>query len=414
MNSFLIGNITGAIYLDTRRPKIMDGEAYYPVKARITHERKRYYIALGFDLTEEDFNRLPTTKRKDLTTTKKLITASFERVKKEVEAIHKVDEYSHEKLRKRLQRGRNEFVEDTFNSIIKELTAEGRAGTAASYESAKNFILKYDSGLRFANVTVNWLKAFEAWALNKEGIRVTTLGIYLRSLRVAVNRAVADGNIKREAYPFGESNKGLYEIPQGTGTKIALTIEQMNSIARLELAGSLERCRDIFLLSFHLGGINIKDLLLLRWQNIKGDEVHFIREKTKRTAKKQKTITIPYNKKAMQIIERWSNDDKNPEAYIIPFLTDGLTPEKLRDNVKSYIKQMNKQLKRIGEMVGIDGLTTYVARHSFATILKNSGAPVAFIGEVLGHTSTKTTEGYLKSFEKEQKQKHFDVIANVG
>ena len=103
-----------------------------------------------------------------------------------------------------------------------------------------------------------------------------------------------------------------------------------------------------------------------------------------------------------------------PEAYVIPHLTDGLTPTEELNRVKWYIRNVNKQLKKIGEVLNIEGLSTYVARHSFATILKNSGAPVAFIGETLGHTSTKTTENYLKSFESEQKRKHFEIIANIG
>lgn len=414
MNSFLIGNITGAVWLDTRRPKIMDAVAYYPIKARITHQRKRYYVSLGFDLSEQDFNRLPTTKRKDLITTKKLITASFERVKKEVEAIHRTEEYTHEKLRNRLQRGRKIYIDVAFDNKIAELKENGQVGTASSYETARNFILKYDDALRFVDVTPQWLNTFEAWALNKEGINETSLSIYLRTLRTLFNTAIRNKDVPRSAYPFASKDNDGYTIPQGTGTKIALTIEQMNAIARLELAGSLERCRDVFLLSFHLGGINIKDLLLLQWKNIKGGEVHFIREKTKNTNRNKKSISVPYTDNAKRIVDQWGNDNKEPDAYVIPYLTDKLTPEQVRDNVKSYTKQVNKQLKRIGSMVGIDGLTTYVARHSFATILKNSGAPVAFIGETLGHTSTKTTESYLKSFESEQKKKHFDAIKNIG
>ncbi len=414
MNSFLIGNITGAVWLDTRRPKFVGESVCYPVKARITHERKRYYVSLGFDLTEQDFSQMERTKRKDLTTVKKSITASFERVKKEVEEIHQTEGYTHEKLRNRLQRGRKIYLDVAFDNKIAELTKNGQAGTASSYETAKNFILKYDSGLRFVDVTPLWLSNFEAWALNKEGINETSLGIYLRSLRALFNQAIKQGDVPRSAYPFANKDNDGYRIPQGTGTKIALTVEQMNAIARLELAGSLERCRDVFLLSFHLGGINLKDLLLLKWKNIKGGEVHFIREKTKNTNRTQKSISIPYTDNAKRIVDRWGNVHKEPDAYVIPYLTDGLTPEQVRDNVKSYTKQVNKQLKVIGEMVGIDGLSTYVARHSFATILKNSGAPVAFIGETLGHTSTKTTENYLKSFESEQKKKHFEVIKNIG
>ena len=95
-------------------------------------------------------------------------------------------------------------------------------------------------------------------------------------------------------------------------------------------------------------------------------------------------------------------------------MVEGLHPVEQHNRVKWFVRNVNKQLKKIGKQLGIDGLSTYVARHSFATILKNSGAPIAFIGETLGHSSTKTTENYLKSFESEQKRKHFEAISNIG
>jgi integrase len=414
MDNFLIGNITGSVYLDTRRPKLIDNKIFYPVKARVTHNRSRLYVALGFDLTESDFNKLHSTKSSELIKTKKLITASFERIKSIVEEIHKTEEYSHDKLRNKLKKGRKSYLDAAFDNRIAELTANGQAGTAASYITAKKFIEKYQRGLRFVDITPQWLTKFEAWALNKEGVNETSLSIYLRALRALFNDAIRGGDVPKGAYPFYSKDTDGYRIPTGTGTKIALTVEQINAIAKLELTGSPERCRDMFLLSFHLGGINFKDMLLLKWKNIKNGEVHFIREKTKHTNRTGKTIVVPLTEPARRIVERWGNADRSPDAYVIPHLTDGLTPEKLRDSVKSYTKQVNKQLKKIGETLSINGLSTYVARHSFATILKNSGAPIAFIGETLGHTSTKTTENYLKSFESEQKRKHFEAISNIG
>lgn len=425
MDTFNIGKITGVVRLYTTKGAKKDGT--YPVKVRITHDADAIFINTGFGLSEDVFNRLfvpiidkRTNKPKSVrlsneeNKTKKLITASFERIKSTVEEIHQTEEYSHDKLRNKLKKGRKSYLDAAFDNRIAELTANGQAGTAASYITAKKFIEKYQRGLRFVDITPQWLTKFEAWALNKEGVNETSLSIYLRALRALFNDAIRGGDVPKGAYPFYSKDTNGYRIPTGTGTKIALTVEQINAIAKLELTGSPERCRDMFLLSFHLGGINFKDMLLLKWKNIKGGEVHFIREKTKHTNRTGKTIVVPLTEPARRIVERWGNADRSPDAFVIPHLTDGLTPEKLRDSVKSYTKQVNKQLKKIGETLSINGLSTYVARHSFATILKNSGAPIAFIGETLGHTSTKTTENYLKSFESEQKRKHFEAISNIG
>lgn len=416
MDTFLVGSINGAVVLDTRRPKVIDETILYPVKARMTFNRERIYISLGFDLTEEDFNNLSKSKSKRLTDIKKLISASFDRIKEIVKELHKSEEYSHDKLRNKLKRGRNTYLDIAFDNKISDLKKNGQAGTAASYETAKRFIQRYKTDIRFVEITVPWLEKFEYWALNIEGISETSLGIFLRYVRALFNDTIRSGDLPRGSYPFYSKDTNGYRIPSGTGTKIALTVEQISAIAKLELPerSSIDRCRDMFMLSFHLGGINFKDMLMLKWKNIRNGEVHFIREKTKR--KTNNVITVPYTEQAKRIINKWGNSDKSPEAYVIPHLVDGLTPEQILNRVKSFTKQVNDQLKEIGKKkeINILGLSTYVSRHSIATILKNSGAPITFIQETLGHQSSKTTENYLKSFESEQKKKHFEVISKIG
>jgi len=445
MDTFLIGNIGGAIVLDERRAKKNTNDTLlYPVKARLTYLRKRIYISLGFDLTEEVFNEIfgwkiikeneiekkvktkQNLKKQANKSQYELIITQFERIKEKVEEIHKEGEYSHEKLLTKLKKGRRDYIEIAFSNKINELNKKGQAGTAAAYETAKNFISKYKSNVKFIDITSQWLTDFEQWALNesrsdeltKKGIRETSLSIYLRSLRALFYDAISDG-LPKSAFPFysKEFNPKGYRIPDGEGTKIALTVEQLQSIVSMELTGSKERCRDMFLLSFYLGGINFKDMLLLKWKNIKNSQVYFVREKTKNTKTTThtgKSIIVPLVEPAKTIIERWGNDDKSLDAFVIPYLADDLTPQKLRDSVKSFTKQVNKQLKEIGKELSIEGLSSMVARHTLATVLKNSGAPIAFIGETLGHSSTKTTENYLKSFETEQRRKQFDVIAKIG
>ncbi len=63
-------------------------------------------------------------------------------------------------------------------------------------------------------------------------------------------------------------------------------------------------------------------------------------------------------------------------------------------------KIVNRDLKEIGRLAKIDEpLTTYVARHSYATILRKSGVATAVISQAMGHDSEKTTKIYLESFE---------------
>ena len=313
MSSFDIGKVTGQIVLYKKSGQKQNGT--YPVKVRITYNRKAVFIGTGFDLFEEVFDRLFVPKINERTgkpravrlsydesSTKKLITASFERIKEAVEVIHETEEFSHDKLRSKLRKGRRAYVSASFDNKIIELTKNGQAGTAASYTTAKRFIEKYQQVLRFVDITPQWLTKFETWALHKEGISETSLGFHLRCLRTLFNDAIRSGDVPRGAYPFYSKDTDGYRIPTGTGTKIALTVEQINVIAKLELTGSPERCRDMFLLSFHLGGINFKDMLLLKWKNIKGGEVHFIREKTKRTNRTVKPIIVPLTEPAKRII----------------------------------------------------------------------------------------------------------------
>jgi integrase/recombinase XerD len=105
------------------------------------------------------------------------------------------------------------------------------------------------------------------------------------------------------------------------------------------------------------------------------------------------------------IINRWSNQDTGPGNYIFPFLSHGITPMRQYELIELFIQSINDWMKKMRKKVGIEkSVTTYVARHTFSTVMKRSGASTEFIQEALGHTNLKTTENYLDSFEKEVKK----------
>jgi integrase len=79
-----------------------------------------------------------------------------------------------------------------------------------------------------------------------------------------------------------------------------------------------------------------------------------------------------------------------------------------------FTGKMNKRMKKVGRTLGIGNVTTYTARHSYATVLKRSGANIAYISESLGHNSLQTTETYLASFEKEERQKNAALLTQFS
>ncbi len=110
------------------------------------------------------------------------------------------------------------------------------------------------------------------------------------------------------------------------------------------------------------------------------------------------------------IIDKWGNQNKQPDNFIFPFLKGEETPTDERRIIKNITHLINDKMKKIGEALGIGNISTYTARHSYASVLKRSGANIAFISESLGHNDLKTTENYLASFEQEERAKNATLL----
>ena len=152
------------------------------------------------------------------------------------------------------------------------------------------------------------------------------------------------------------------------------------------------------------------DFVKLRYRDIVDGEICFVRQKTERTTKTRKEIRVIVSDPMQKIIERWGNKDRRPSNYIFPVLTGMETALERNIKTKKITTAVNKQMQEIGKALGIDHISTYTARHSFATVLKRSGANIAYISESLGHQDLKTTENYLASFEREEREKNAELL----
>jgi integrase/recombinase XerD len=399
--------ITLTALLDDRR-KCKDG--LYSVRIRVTYQRVQRYFPTGKTLSIEDWDKLPITKIKKLGEIRSEIQVSVDKIKENVKDLIKSDSFSFDALNKRLGSATSDTLNTAFTARIQELSSKGKVSTSDWYKYTLRSIELYaGKKIKFMQVTVDWLQRYEQHLL-KEKKGYTTISMYMRALQVIMNEAKTAGIVKPTQHPFG---KGRYEIPQHEGRNIALTVSDIGKIVKYECeTDTIERCRDLWLFSYLCNGANITDICKLKYSNISNGEVCFYRQKTLAKAKKKKLIYAVILPEMQSIISRWGNEDCGPDTFLFPILQGGESPEAERRIIKNITKLMNDKMKIVGKKLGIGSISTYTARHSYASVLKRSGANIAFISESLGHNDLKTTENYLASFEQEERIKNAALLTN--
>ena len=301
----------------------------------------------------------------------------------------------------------NRSVNDTLNEVYQiyseELRASDNIGTAISYECAARSLNKFAPNIKFGDITPDFLKKYEKWMLLQKR-SVTTISIYLRTLKAIFNNEIAGGTLAKEIYPFGRKK---YQVPTGNNTKKALTLHEISQLYYFKPPEGLmqEKARDYWFFMYLCNGINAKDMCLLKYENMKGDILEFERAKTAHTKRNVEAIRVSLCEDAKQIIKKHGNARQTDQTYIFNILRKGLTAVRERELIQLLTGVINKNMKRIAAELGIKShITTYSARHSFATILQRSGASTEFICEALGHSNVRTTQNYLAGFEDDFKK----------
>ena len=229
----------------------------------------------------------------------------------------------------------------------------------------------------------------------KQGLAINTIGTRIRHLRAVFNMAIEHHVIDKECYPF-HSYK-VSKISQSP-PKRAMCKGDIQRVIEYKGKTDMEMLAiDLFTFSYFTAGINFIDMAMLKHDNIVDGKLCYIRAKTK------KQIIIPLQEKSKEIISHYSNGSESSSGYIFPILSAYHKSEMQKANRLQVLAKINRALKHIGEELGLPiKLTTYVARHSFATVLKRAGVSTSIISESLGHSSEKITQIYLDSFEKSQ------------
>ncbi len=375
----------------------------HPVMLRIIKDRKSKYISTGIScskgLWDSKLNILkknhPHYKQAKLLIGKKKLEA--EKFVYDLENENK--NLSAYEIRGKLKKTKvnNSSLFQYFDIVINRLIGTGQIKNAEVYKDTKRNISHFTNtrDLHFSDIDLSFLNKFEEF-LRSNGKGPNTIYVYLRTLRALLNKAIKEDVCSENYYPFKKFSLAKYANIKTE--KRAISKEDIEKIkkVKLEKNKNLVLAHKLFLFSFYCRGMNFVDIAYLRWKDIRVGRLTYTRQKTK------ELFNLELLEPAKQILRYFKElTYVNRESYVFPIFNENHISPQTRHNRKvKVLRKINKDLKKIGKIVKIKSeLTTYVARHSYATILKKSGISTTVISQAMGHNSEKTTQIYLESFE---------------
>ncbi|MCB0823548.1 MAG: site-specific integrase [Bacteroidales bacterium] len=367
---------------------------------RIIHNRKIAYIPLNTFVTEDEWLKLEQQIDKKCKRYENLNRINDYLTRKKLEAkslisdLYETGEADYISVKEIRDRFLNKTDISTLERFTKKLIAEfkkaNRLGNATVYEMTLSFVKKHnnDQDISFKNINYSFLKKLEAEHL-AGGNSLNSLSVYLRTLRAIYNRAINQNVAKRDWYPFKQ-----YSIRSTKTQKRAISKEDVKKIEEYKSKPGSQyfHARNYFMFSFYMIGMNFSDMAYLTPSNVVNGRLEYKRKKT------GKFYSLALFDKAHDILNYYLKGKKKDE-YIFPII-ERTDPEHIRMDIQNKLRTFNKYIGQIASELKIQGnITSYVARHSWASIGKFLNVPIQVISEGLGHDNIQTTQIYLDSFE---------------
>lgn len=372
-------------------------EGTFPLVFQIIHSRKKRVIYTPFHLNKENFNN-----RKNCVVTRRRgthipVDKINEYIRKLTDELDRVIDFLDSQnmtysvddiveLYKSNQNNKGVLV--YIKKLMVQLHEENRMGTLNAYKSTLNRLIRFPllkENFCFCDLNVRWINNFIAY-LKKEGLKENTISFYCRVLRAVYNRAYNEGIVGAN----GDSPFNRVSFSSVKTVKRAIKGEYIKKIANAKLSFDyrLERARDFFLFSFYCRGMSFIDMAYLRYENIMGDVIYYKRKKT------GQPLRVKIVSELQKIIDKYKNDG----PYLLPVIVDKNKSSYMQ--YRNELRKFNNYLKKLSVHLNLGyNLTSYVARHSWATLARDSGAPVSVISESLGHNSEKVTYTYLAALD---------------
>ena len=370
------------------------------IQLRVTINRRSRYVSTGIrvPLAEWDFE-----KQEPLATSGHIKCEIFDKINSYQKRIKQLEAFDIEVTLDDLlddeKSTSSQTLSEFTNGVIEQLRRQGKLSSAARYKVILTQLQRLRmANVRFEDITLKYIIDYEE-ALLQLGNKPNSIATKIALLKALYNKALNKRVFVCKNNPFLRYNISRHkEKPR----KRAILKEDVLKLMEAPLPSTntpyTELARDLFLFSYFSAGINFKDIAMLKGSDIVAGRIYYRRQKT---GKEMNCTLLP---QAQGIIDKYGQG-KSENDYLFPILdrTKHQTVVQIATRLNKVLSKVNRELKLWGENLGLPTkLTTYVARHTYATVLKRSGVNIAIISESLGHSDLSTTQIYLDSFENAQ------------
>lgn len=391
------------LILDSRAS---DEPKFLKIRILADRDKRTYSTSSNIKLTPDEFNNPRLKKTKE----------ALEEAKKSVDlATEIIDELGEDfsfavfgKMYKQRLKGKS-GDKSLFSTLADEYleTADITLKTKSCYKTALNQLNAFRPDLKLSDMNVEFVKEFMGH-LKTNGCGENTIRMYLRELKAIYNDGIRRG-LAKDPNPFVIKGQSLASIGR---EQYALKEDDWRKF--LQYVPECENeifARDFFLLSVMMSGANLGDILSLKNENVVGKEILFRRRKTKKTGLH---ISVSLTSQLSALLNKYGKiNRRKPQDYILPYLSSCADEKAIANKIHDVIKLVNRGLESICIAISIGKITTMVARHTYSVYFVDNGGTVTQLQKLLGHTSSRTTEIYLKSITQATKEKSVEVLDKI-
>ena len=391
------------ITLDMRREK---ADGTYNIIYRITHFKRVYTINSGFSIPSVAWRKNKSCVANSHPNSKLINLRLLKRFYAIEEALLLLGkDFTIERLKIRLDGGvgSSYSFKNFAHKCISELFEANKTGNAIIYRTATNRFMAYcERDVLLDEIDYTLLSGFKHY-LEVKGLKPNSISNYFRTLRAIYKKAIKHKLVSRDNYPFHE-----LRVPVETTPKRALTEIEFKRLISF-VATSDKRLLNAliyFLISYCLRGISFTDMAYLKTSAIVNGRITYKRRKT------HKMLSVKLFDSTTKLISMLNNNNQS-SYYLLPVMKDGMKEDSIEAKrvIKQWIKTTNKYLNVLANKIGVNKITTYTARHTFATQAKRMGFSNELIAESLGHTFGNTvTNIYLDGFDTDTLDKMHSLL----
>lgn len=343
------------------------------VRISVAHNGETRYIVTDIILdSNKEFKNGMVVKRADATMLNTKIRNLLQRYQSALDELDYIDGLTCPELVYQIKTAGN-YKHRTLKSIYEEYMANARIkpGTVKGYVGTWKHIERcLGDKILAENITHGTVLSLDKY-LRGQKLKATTIRNYLVFLMVLLNYAKRCGYVQFRVDPFAN-----YDLPKMEVRQSWLSVDEVRSVRDLDTTRTnIKKCRDFFMLSYYLGGINMIDLLDIDF-NEQADTIHYIRRKTEHRPKMNKFVEFDIPDEAKEIINRY----KGPDGRLT------VSEHQRRTNMH-YFFDVN--MPKLAEATGIKKLIYYSARKSFSQHAFDLGISTSVIDFILGHRVDK-------------------------